>query len=479
MRTTLSESELLRVDINDDPWSLSFGVLEGLIPIGFDTEAASESGPSRQLVGDPPTRDRYRATRCSPRREGRAALPGRLEPDDPEGRSVAIDIHVLDATTVSIVAEVAGASAVIQSFPARENERFLGFGERSHARSLHRGVIENYVGEGPFQPDEYALLTDTVPPWGIRARLDATYFPIPWVLSTCGYGILIDQDDLSYERFRTEAEDRWSIEVESDRLFFRLFVGRTPLEALAGMTAATGRQPEPERWFFGPWYQSGHSNHVPLQEEKRQADLLDGTSASVVETHCRYLPLGEDQGREQDERARTSFFHSMGLAALSYINPLVGRDYAVAFDAAVEGGALQRDRSGQPYVFQAYVGGREPPHTDEAQYDFPSPQANRCWTEIARRIVDAGYDGWMEDFGEYTPLDSVGSNGKTGPAAHNRYPTDYHASASATAAELERSSGRRLARFVRSGWTGTAPFTPACGVATRRRHGGSTAWPAR
>ncbi len=28
LRTTLFESELLQVDINDDPWSLSFGVLE-------------------------------------------------------------------------------------------------------------------------------------------------------------------------------------------------------------------------------------------------------------------------------------------------------------------------------------------------------------------------------------------------------------------------------------------------------------------
>ena len=140
------------------------------------------------------------------------------------------------------------------------------------------------------RPHEYPFLSDTIPPWGIRNRPDATYFPMPWVLSSRGFGLLIDRDELSYERFRTEAEEQWSVEVESDSLQYRYFAGPTSLDALRHFTAATGRQPEPSRWFFGPWYQSGHSNHVPLEKEKRQVELLRGSPASVVETHCRYLP---------------------------------------------------------------------------------------------------------------------------------------------------------------------------------------------
>jgi|SRR5271166_1591943 len=460
MQTLVFESTLLHVVVHDDPWAISFGVLEQASPIAFQPEAWVEPGPARHSMGDPSWRSNYWATRLRQGSQSGERYQAVLDTNDPEGRSIAIDVRILDEATMSVVAEVPGASVITQSFGTRETERFLGFGERSHSHSLHRGVVENYVGEGPFQPDEYALLTDTVPPWGIRNRPDATYFPVPWVLSTLGYGLLIDQDDISYERFRTESEDRWSIEAESNRLCYRLFAGPTPLDALERFTAATGRQPAPDRWFFGPWYQSGHANHVPLDEEKRQVEMLGDAPASAVETHCRYLPLGEDRGHEEEERGRTAFFHTAGLAALSYINPLVGREYPDAFDAAAEAGALQRDESGQPYVFHAYVGGREPPHTDEAQYDFPSPQAVRCWTEIAERIVDAGYDGWMEDFGEYTPLDALGSDGSVGPAAHNRYPTNYHSAAATTADELERRHGRRLARFARSGWTGTAPFVP-------------------
>ena len=352
---------------------------------------------------------------------------------------------------MSVSAEVDGAAVCRQTFVAEAGERFLGFGERSHAVSLERGVVENYVGEGPYQPDEYQFLTGTVPPWGLRRRPDATYYPVPWVLSTRGYGLLVERDEVSYARFRTEADDRWSIEVESGTLDYVVFAGPTPLDALARFTAHTGRQAAPERWWFGPWYQSGHANHVPLEEEIRQADVVLGAGAAVsaAETHCRYLPLGEDRGFEESERARTEMFHQRGLAALTYLNPLVGTEYAEAFGAAEEAGALLRRHDGETYLFEAYAGGRQPPHTDETHYDFTHESARQAWARVAERAVVAGYDGWMEDFGEYTPLDAVASDGSSGTALHNRYPALFHAAADAAAQELGSRWGRRLARFAR------------------------------
>src|SRR5262249_15544682 len=130
------------------------------------------------------------------------------------------------------------------------------------------------------------------------------------------------------------------------------------------------------------------------------------------------------------------------------------------FEAAAGAQALQRDAAGEVYLYQAYAGGRVPPQTDETQYDFSAPEAAACWGAVAERIAAAGYDGWMEDFGEYTPLDVWTADGRTGPAAHTRYPTEFHAAAAAAAAGLEARHGRRLARFVRSGWTGTAAYAP-------------------
>ena len=72
---------------------------------------------------------------------------------------------------------------------------------------------------------------------------------------------------------------------------------------------------------------------------------------------------------------------------------------------------------------------------------------------MAGEAIEDGYDGWMEDFGEYTPLDSVGSGGTPGTALHNPYPRQYHCAAR----RVGESAPRPIVRFQRSGWTGAAP----------------------
>jgi alpha-glucosidase (family GH31 glycosyl hydrolase) len=352
-------------------------------------------------------------------------------------------------------------------------ERWLGFGERSDAFVRAEGDVECYVGEGPYQPYEYPFLEHTVPPWGMRQRLDATYFPLPWLLSTRGWGLALGNGELSYFRLRPDGLDRIAIEVEAATLSLRFYGGPTPLQALAGYTEDVGRQPAPPaRWAFGPWYQTGHANHVPLEEERRQAEVLRGAGVcvSAAETHCRYLPLGEHRGHEGSERARTELLHGFGLAVLSYLNPMVGTELTDVFERARDDEALLRagdgdgngEGDGSPYVFEAYVGGRQPPSTMETELDFFVPAAVDRFADVAGELVASGYDGWMEDFGEYTPLDARDAEGAPlGTAGHNRYATAYHRAAAEAARRLEETTMRPLVRFVRSGFTGTAPHVPA------------------
>ena len=88
------------------------------------------------------------------------------------------------------------------------------------------------------------------------------------------------------------------------------------------------------------------------------------------------------------------------------------------YDEAVAAGALQRDAAGRPITFPAFVGGEgaggftvEP----LAQFDFTAPGTAPLYGRLVREAVDQGKDGFMEDFGEYTPPDARSADG-TPPA---------------------------------------------------------------
>ena len=380
------------------------------------------------------------------------------------GRAVELAAHAARDDVLEVMLsteEPETVEALGIAWSCTRQERWLGFGERSESFLRGEGDVECYVGEGPYQAYEYPFLEQTVPPWGLRQRRDATYFPLPWLLSTRGWGLALANDELSYFRLRPSGDDRIAVEVEAAALRLRLYGGPTPLDALARYTEDSGRQPAPPaRWAFGPWYQTGHANHVPIEEERRQAEVLRaaGVCVSAAETHCRHLPLGEHRGHESSERARTELLHGFGLAVLSYLNPLVGAELADVFERAHDDDALLRDPRGEPYVFEAYVGGREPPHTMETELDFDVPAAVDRFADVAGELVASGYDGWMEDFGEDTPLDARHADGTTlGTGGHNAYATAYHRGAAEAARRLEETTRRPLVRFVRSGFTGTTP----------------------
>ena len=77
----------------------------------------------------------------------RATLATDLPPIRPGTPAAAsVTVRLVDDGTVTVTVEADGAAVCRQGFAAEPGERFLGFGERAHAVSLERGVIEHYVG---------------------------------------------------------------------------------------------------------------------------------------------------------------------------------------------------------------------------------------------------------------------------------------------------------------------------------------------
>jgi alpha-glucosidase (family GH31 glycosyl hydrolase) len=321
-------------------------------------------------------------------------------------------------------------------------------------------VVENYVTEGPFQVKDYGIGEFGYPEWGFRPRVDGTNYPIPWLLSSRGYGVLVDSPETSY--FHLDGAGSWSVELVTapsgeaapanapppSRLEMRFFAGPKPADVLRRFTRATGRQPPAAApWVFGPWVQ-------PTGDTTEQVEDLDALRAadaplSVAQTYLHYLPCGAQRGRRDAERERTAAIHDRGVAVTTYFNPMLCTDYEPVYGEAAARDGLTLAGDGEPYVYR-YFGDR---FFDVSQFDFDQPAGREVFASVLAEAIADGHDGWMEDYGEFTPLDSRSVAGVPGTQLHNVYPREFHCAAY----EAIGSTKRPLVRFQRSGWTGTAP----------------------
>ncbi len=434
----------LRAAPQADPWGLRFAGADGGTVL--EQAAGTGNGPTGTL-GFSTASGWFHATRAvSERRDGDAYV-ARLATTDPTGRTIDVRIEPDSDGVVSVRAVVVGPSAGVQktgiAFAARPGERYLGFGERSNAVDQRGNDVEDYVSDGPYQPEERALIAGFVPGPGFRPRDDSTYFPMPWLLSTAGYGVLLDNDETSLFHLATDSPSAWSVEVEARQIALRVFAGPRPADVVARVSARLGRQPAGAApFYFGPWFQ-------PAGEETKDVAALAAADApaSVVQTYTHYLPCAAQVGAEQAQRDRTARMHAAGLAVTTYFNPMICTGHP-RYGEARSKGLLTRNAAGQPYEYR-YTGSSQ---FLVGQVDFSAPGADAFYASLLGDAVNDGYDGWMEDFGEYTPTDAVSADGTPGPAMHNRYVRDYHCSAY----RYSQSAPRPLARFNRSGWTGSA-----------------------
>ncbi len=335
----------------------------------------------------------------------------------------------------------AGTRRVVARFARVRGERFLGFGERSDAVVRTRGTVRHRVTEGPYQPEEEASLRAVLPPPAYTTRDDATYFPVPWLLSSRGVGVLVEQDADSEHRLG----DPWSVAVEGRELSLLVVAGPTLPAVLRRFTAHVGRQPAVRPEALGPWWQ-------PTDDEAELRALrAAGALGAVAQTYTHYLPCADHlrPGARARERARTARFARAGLLTTTYFNPMVCTTHP-RFAEAARRGLLTRTAAGTPYLYRYTAAST----FSVGQLDLRARGARPFLRELLGEAFADGHAGWMEDFGEYTPDDAVAADGTTGSAGHNAYPRDYHGAFHAVTA------ARRPIRFVRSGWTGSARSSP-------------------
>ena len=355
---------------------------------------------------------------------------------------------------------------VRQTFAAPSQEAFFGFGERFNAlnqrgNTLDVRVFEQYKNQGR-----------------------RTYLPIPFMLSSRGYGLyLATSRHVAYDLAAAQ-KDRWSFEAElgpQDDLEYHLIAG-CPQEILATLADLTGRPVLPPRWAFGPWMSSNEWNNQSLvMEQVRQTvehripatvlviEAWSDESTFYIWNDAQYTPKPAGEpfsyddfdfpagGRWPDPRGMVEALNRLGIRVLLWQVPVMKKlaephpQHDRDERYMIERGYCVREAGGQPYRIRPFW------FHDGLLLDVTHPEAVRWWLGKRAYLLDElGISGFKTDGGEHLwGRDLRFADGRRGDELGNLYPNLYAGAYHRFACEKRRGDA---VTFSRAGFTGAQAY---------------------
>jgi alpha-D-xyloside xylohydrolase len=339
----------------------------------------------------------------------------------------------------------------------------------------------------------------------------STYKPIPFYLSTTGYGLWLDTTGDA--TFDVNAGNREQIVVDAatDRLRIVLFTGQATPDArpgrfpaiLSAFTALAGRAILPPYWAFAPWQaRDYHQNQAQVMEDIDRTREL-GLPASVILIDSpwatAYNSYQFNPKQFDDAPAMIKHLHASGYKLVlwhtSWINSKSDPPKEAGFGAtatepaklletspnykeAADLGFFVKDENGKPWVGRWWKG-------EGSLIDFTNPRAKHWWQDQVRQAIAAGADGFKDDDAEGAFLGDSSAGGDEAPVQfadgtdvrlmRNRYGTLYNNAVEELIQHDLKGNGVLFARSVTTGangigflWGGDndASFSPLNGLPT-------------
>ena len=365
------------------------------------------------------------------------------------------------------VAEGERPNRLAMTFAAPPEERYVGFGERFNSIDQRGRVLWNWAEEGGINPGDMKeiLAPGTAEEFAYPGGETTSYAPMPFFISNQGYGFLAEVPHPTHFDLASTHREVWRLTAEADALSLVVFDGPTPAEVLYRYTERTGRSQVPRRWMLAPWnmfvgYSQG--NYLTVARLFREKDI----PSSVTHEWTAILPTGSHRGREQSLKANNAKLHGLGYRVLSYLQSRVDYNrYRPLWDEADGAGYFVRDKAGDSYLIKLTLNAMTATEFLISFIDFTREGVEAWWHRLLQAGLDLGYDGWMYDFGEYIPPDSVFADGQSGHYWHNAYPLIYQRAGFRFAQKLDDDPDDGLAPdylyFVRSGYPGSQNWTYA------------------
>ncbi|MDP3277895.1 MAG: glycoside hydrolase family 31 protein [Deltaproteobacteria bacterium] len=348
------------------------------------------------------------------------------------------------------------ASAPFQSmvmrFACTEESHFLGFGEQYNALD-HRGrkfslfVTEQGIGRDPTRQHLFSGNPTT------------TYFPVPFFIDPRGFALAVDTDTRVEADLCATVADEYALTTdETTETVLRLFVGPTIVDVMRDWTTLQGRTSAPPAWAVdGVWLasQGGTDNARSVATRALAANIPVAAIWSQDWVGRREFGMGNTGVRYRwawDESYYPGLptlirdLHAMNIRFFGYMNPFIVPEQDLWADAVARG-YVPLDSAGRPYVFTISV-------LEGTVVDLTNPAAVSWYQGFVRSARTLGLDGWMQDFGEWLPIDARLSDGRDARRFHNQYPAAWQRAARE---ELEREApSRDWVLLSRSGWLRTS-----------------------
>lgn len=366
-----------------------------------------------------------------------------------DGREVNVDIEIKDSRDDHTDAPV---NVIRHTFTAQDTERFVGLGERESGITHDGRTLACWAEEGGIGGGE---ATEPGPQNPYPNGEGMTHFPVPFYMSSAGYGLWVDTSYRSEFSFGPDGNGTVSVSVEGSRLRYTIFVNKDPKNTLADFTYRTGRARLPAPWVFGPRKRVGSTSEAQGMPEIEALRVYD-IPMTMVDDAIHFQPHASHKRREEELEEWTARAHELGYKVMGYFNPYVSADHEDAEEYRKEG--REKDvfvRLKDGTEFQTLMISGHPQNV--LTLDLTNPDAVAWYEARMQEALDLGYDGWMLDFGEYLPRDALLMNGMTGDEAHNLYPLMAQ---EATRNFLDRERGNDYLFYVRSGYTGTTALVP-------------------
>lgn len=330
------------------------------------------------------------------------------------------------------------------------NEHFFGFGERMDFMDRRHKKVHLNVGRGKGKPHQI----------GAYNIMEANYCPVPFFMSTRGYGIFFHNSFATTWDMGAKDKDRYSFTAADGELDYYFMFGPTFPAILDHYTAITGKSPLLPQFALGlhaGTYSGGTWSHEEETSDQYVIALARkyrelGIPVDLIWLDSTWRLFGENGGKgatsfEWRETFKNPKRMFDSLYAMDY--KMVGLHIRPRFDNAKKLNLLDQARA-KGYTY--------PENGQPGEFvNFFDPNAVQWWWDNGvMRIAGLGAKFLKTDEGSAfgalaNESEKVGPTGKDAERLHNVYPIAY---AKAPFLQFEKLNGFRGLNQTREGYSG-------------------------